>query len=168
MCLRSPWSSMGVTSTKVPVRGGRTGSGRRCFWQSLREILSLCQFPSWSLTNPLPLLLRAVLSVLPLPLPSWHKQRRCWNTCKDLCHQWDYLAQEAGKAEKEWEKMCKQVQDLRSVVRGELHLEYQSGLLGCQWVLQLSQVHPKRKRKRNKKDTLACSHKKGTSTISHT
>ena len=82
MCLRSPWSSMGVTSTKVPVRGGRTGSGRRCFWQSLREILSLCQFPSWSLTNPLPLLLRAVLSVLPLPLPSWHKQRRCWNTWK--------------------------------------------------------------------------------------
>ena len=39
---------------------------------------------------------------------------------KDLCHQQDCLAQEAGKAEKEWEKMCKQVQDLRSVVRGEL------------------------------------------------
>ena len=39
---------------------------------------------------------------------------------KDLCHQWDCLAQEAGKAEKEWEKICKQVQDLRSVVRGEL------------------------------------------------
>ena len=39
---------------------------------------------------------------------------------KDLCHQWDRLAQEAGKAEKEWEKMCQQVQDLRSVVRGEL------------------------------------------------
>ena len=39
---------------------------------------------------------------------------------KDLCHQQDHLAQEAGKVEKEWEKMCKQVQDLRSVVRGEL------------------------------------------------
>ena len=39
---------------------------------------------------------------------------------KDLCHQWDCLAQEVGKAEKEWEKMCKQVQDLRSVVRGDL------------------------------------------------
>ena len=116
---------------------------------------------------------------------------------KDLCHQWDRLAQEAGKAEKEWEKMCKQVQDLRSVVRGELesleqelqskkdelvqlearkemleasdlHLEYQSGLQGCPWVLQLSQVHPKEKRKRNKKDTLVCPHKKGRSTISHT
>ena len=39
---------------------------------------------------------------------------------KDLCHQQDHLTQEAGKAEKEWEKMCKQVWDLRSVVRGEL------------------------------------------------
>ena len=39
---------------------------------------------------------------------------------KDLSHQRDHLAQEAGKAEKEWEKMCKQVWDLRSVVRGEL------------------------------------------------
>ena len=116
---------------------------------------------------------------------------------KDLCHQQDCLAQEAGKAEKEWEKMCQQVQDLRSVVRGELesleqelqskkdelaqlearkeswrplflHLEYQSVFQGCPWVLLLSQVHPKRKRKRNKKDTLACPHKKGRSTISHT
>ena len=114
---------------------------------------------------------------------------------KDLCHQWDYLAQEAGKAEKEWEKMCRQVQHLRSVLRGEiekleqdlkskkdelvqlearkemlehlvLHLGYQSGFQGCCWVLQLGQVHPKRKR--NKKDTLACPHKKGRSTISHT
>ena len=37
---------------------------------------------------------------------------------QDLCHQRDCLAQEAGKAEKEWEKMCRQVQDLRSVVWG--------------------------------------------------
>ena len=42
---------------------------------------------------------------------------------QDLCHQWDCLAQEAGKAEKEWEKMCKQVQDLRAVVRGKIKLE---------------------------------------------
>ena len=39
-----------------------------------------------------------------------------------LCHQQDHLAQEAGKAEKEWEKMCRQVQDLRSVVRGEIEM----------------------------------------------
>ena len=116
---------------------------------------------------------------------------------KDLCHQWDHLAQEAGKAEKEWEKMCKQVWDLRSVVRGEwesleqelqskkdelAQLEARKEMLeasdfapgisvrapGMSWVLQLSQVHPKRKRKRNKNDTLACPHKKGRSTISHT
>ena len=35
---------------------------------------------------------------------------------QDMCHQWDHLAQEVDKAEKEWEKMCRQVQDLRSVV----------------------------------------------------
>ena len=39
---------------------------------------------------------------------------------KDICPQLDHLAHETGRAEKEWEKMCKQVQDLRSVVRGEL------------------------------------------------
>ena len=39
---------------------------------------------------------------------------------KDLCHQWDCLAQEVSKAEKEWEKMCKQMWNLGSVVRGEL------------------------------------------------
>ena len=39
---------------------------------------------------------------------------------RDLCHQWDHLAQEADNAEKEWEMMCNQVHDLMSVVRGEL------------------------------------------------
>ena len=39
---------------------------------------------------------------------------------QNLCHQQNCLAQEAEKAEKEWEKMCRQVQDLRSVVRGEI------------------------------------------------
>ena len=39
---------------------------------------------------------------------------------KDLCHQHDHLDQEADKAEKEWERMCNQVHDLRSVVKGEL------------------------------------------------
>ena len=73
---------MGVTSTRVPVRGEGTGSGRKGFWQSLREILSLCQFPSWSLAIPLLLWLWVVLSVLPSPLPSWHRQRRCCKTWK--------------------------------------------------------------------------------------
>ena len=39
---------------------------------------------------------------------------------QDLCHQGDCLAQEAGKAKKEWEKMCRQVQDLKSVVKGQI------------------------------------------------
>ena len=39
---------------------------------------------------------------------------------QDMCHQQDHLAQEAGKAEKEWEKMFRHVQYLRSVVRGEI------------------------------------------------
>ena len=111
MCLRSLWSSMGVTSTRVPVRGDGTGSGR---------ILSLCKFPSWSLDNPLPLWPWVVLSVLPSPLPSWHRQRRWWRTCKICVISGTHLAKEAGKAEKEWEKMCTQVQNLRSVVRGKI------------------------------------------------
>ena len=39
---------------------------------------------------------------------------------KDLCHQWDHLAQEVAKAEKEWERMSNQVNNFRSVVKGEL------------------------------------------------
>ena len=39
---------------------------------------------------------------------------------QDLCHQWDHLAHETGEAEKEWEKMSRQVQGLRSVVSGEI------------------------------------------------
>ena len=116
---------------------------------------------------------------------------------KDLCHQQDHLAQEAGKAKKEWEKMCQQVWDLRSVVRGELESleqELQSKkdelaqLEARKEMLEASGFAPgvsvrapgmsmgasaeasatQKKRKRNKKYTLACPHKKGRSTISHT
>ena len=98
---------------------------------------------------------------------------------KDLCHQRDHLAQEAAKAEKVWEKMCKQVQDLRYVVRSELEsleqelkskkddlaqLEARKEMLEASgfapgvsvrapeipWVLQLSQVHPKKKKKQKR------------------
>ena len=96
------------------------GSGRRGFWPSLREILSLCQFPSWSLAIPLLLWLWVVLSVSAIATAFMTQAEEMLEDMKDLCHQQDCLAQEAGKAEKEWEKMCKQVQDLRSVVRGEL------------------------------------------------
>ena len=114
---------------------------------------------------------------------------------KDLSHQWDHLAQEAGRAEKEWEKMCKQVQDLRSVVRGELEsLEQElkskndelTQLEARKEMLEASSFAPEvsirapgmskgasaepsaPKRKRNKKDTLACPHKKGRSIVGHT
>ena len=39
---------------------------------------------------------------------------------KDLQLQWDCLAQEADNAEKEWDRMCNWVHDLRSDVKGEL------------------------------------------------
>ena len=42
------------------------------------------------------------------------------------------------------------------------------GFQGCERVLQLAQVHPKRKGRVKKKDTLACPHRRGRSTISHT
>ena len=48
---------------------------------------------------------------------------------QDLYHQWGCLAQEAGKAEKEWEKMCRQVQDSKSVLRGEIEKHEQD--LNC-------------------------------------
>ena len=112
MFLKSPWSSMEVTNTRVPVSGGGTGSGRRGFWQSLREILSLCQFPS-------PVVLGGPVSSA-IATAFMTQAEEMLEDMKDLCHQQDHLAQEAGKAKKEWEKMCKQVQDLRSVVRGEL------------------------------------------------
>ena len=112
---------------------------------------------------------------------------------KDLCHQQDCLAQEAGKTEKEWEKMCQQVWDLRSVVRGELesleqelqskkdelaqlearkkcwrplilHLGVSVRAPGKAMGASAEPIAPKR----NKKDTLACPHEKGRSTISHT
>ena len=111
---------MGVTSTRVPVREEGTGSGRKGFWQSLREILSLCQFPFLEPgQSPSPVALGGpVCSAITTAFMT--QAEEMLQDMKDLCHQWDHLTQEAGKAEKEWEKMCQQVRDLRSVVRGEL------------------------------------------------
>ena len=116
---------------------------------------------------------------------------------QDLCHQWDCLAQEADKTEKEWEKMCRQVQDLRSVVRGEIEkleqdlknmkdelaqLEARKEMLeasgfapgvsvrvpGMSMGASAEPSAPKKKKKKKQKDTLACPNKKGRSTMSHT
>ena len=92
--------------------------------------------------------------------------------------------------------MCRQVQDLRSVVTGEIQkLEQDLKSKGEELaqpearrkVLEASGLELRvsasvpgmskgvsagpnatKKKKRNKKDTLACPHKKGRSTISHT
>ena len=194
MCLKSPWSSMGVTGTRVPVRWEGTGSGRRGFWHSLREILSLCQFPSCSLANPLLLWFWVVLSVLPSPLPSWHRQRRSCKTWKSLAisgttwHRRLVRLKRVGEdvsAGAGPEVSCERrvgesgarapnKKDELAQLEARKEMFEASGFApgvsvrapGCPWVLQLSQVHPKRKR--NKKDTLACPHKRDRSTISHT
>ena len=100
---------MGVTSTRVPVRGEGTGSERKGFWQSLREILSLYQFPFLEPGHsPSPVALGGpVCSAITTALMT--QAEEMLQDMKDLCHQWDCLAQEAGKAEKKWEKMCQQV-----------------------------------------------------------
>ena len=116
---------------------------------------------------------------------------------QDLCHQWDCLAQEAGKAEKEWEEMHRQVQDLSSVLRSEIEnleqdlkskkeelaqLEARKEVLEASGLSLPSEVsvsvpgmskgasaepHAPKKKKKQK-DTLACPHKKGRGITSHT
>ena len=165
---------------KCPSKRRRDRLRKERFWQSLREILSLCQFPSWSLAIPLLLWLWVVLSVLPSPLPSWHRQRRCCKTwkifvisgtawhrrlvrlkrsgrrCVSRCGTWGQLWEESWRVwsksskvrKKSWHSLRPEKKCWRPLV---LHLEYQSRLQGCPWVLQLSQVHPKWKGKRKKK-----------------
>ena len=111
---------MGVTSTRVPVRGE---------WDRLRKERFLAKFKRDPLLVPIPFL-EPGQSPSPVALGGpvcsaittafMTQAEEMLQDIKDLCHQRDRLAQEAGKAGKEWEKMCKQVQDLRSVVRGEL------------------------------------------------
>ena len=111
---------MGVTSTKVPVGGGGTGSGRRGSWQSFKRDPLLVPIPFLEPDqSPSPVALDGPVCTA-IATAFMTQAEEMLEDMKDLCHQWDHLAQEAGKAEKEWEKMCKQVQDLRSVVRGEL------------------------------------------------
>ena len=92
--------------------------------------------------------------------------------------------------------MCRQVQDLRSVLKGELEkleqdlkskreklaqLEVRKEVLeasglshapvsvqGMSKGASAQPSTPKKKKKNQQKDTLACHHKKGRSTISHT
>ena len=198
MFLKSPWSSMGVTSTRVPVRG----EGDR-----LRKERFLAKFKRDPLLVPIPFL-EPGQSPSPVALGGpvcsaittafMTQAEEMLQDMKDLCHQQDTWHRRLVRLKRSGRRCVSRCVDLRSVVRGELesleqelqckkdelaqawgqkrkcwrplvlHLEYQSGLQGCPWVLQLSQVHPKRKEKEKQKHTLACPHKKGRNTISHT
>ena len=111
---------MGVTSTRVPVRGQGTGSGRKGFLAKFKRDPLLVPIPFLEPGHsPSPVALGGLVCSA-IATAFMTQAEEMLQDMKDLCHQWNHLAQEAGKAEKEWEKMCQQVWDLRSVVRGEL------------------------------------------------
>ena len=204
MCLESQWDSMGVSSTKAPARWGGMGSGRRNSWPSLGEILFWCQFPSWSLVNPLPLL-PWVDQFLNITTAFTMEMEEVVAEIKRLHQKHIHLAQEVQDAKKQRDKMFNWVWDLTdqrhevkadiwrleqdlngkkeelaqlearkkeleaSGLKGPVVTSSVSGLFqGCfRVVLQLRQGQPQRKGKTNKRDTLACPHKRGRSTISH-
>ena len=118
---------------------------------------------------------------------------------KKMHKKYIHLAQEAEDAEKQRDRMCNWVldlkdqkydvqkeiwkleQDLNGKKRGAGTTWGQEKRAGSFWsegsnspiqclrvVLQLRQGHPIQKRKINKRDTLACPHKRDRSTISHT
>ena len=118
----TPIESANVLEVTMKFYGGykyKSPSKRR--WDRLRNKRFLAKFKRDPLLVPIP-------SPVPFGGPVCSTIAAAFMTqaedmvedMQDLCHQWDHLAQEAGKAEKEWEKMCRQVQDLTSVVRGEI------------------------------------------------
>ena len=126
----APIESNNVLEVTMKFYGGykyKSPSKRR--WDRLRKERFLAKFKRDPLLVPIPFL-EPGQSPSPVALGGpvssaiatafMTQAEEMLEDMKDLWHQQDHLAQEAGKAEKEWEKMCKQVQDLRSVVRGEL------------------------------------------------
>ena len=111
MCLESQWGSMGVSSTKAPARQGGMGSGRRNSWPSLGEILFWCQFPSWSLVNPLPLL-PWVDQFLNITTAFTMEMEEVVAEIKRLHQKHIHLAQEVQDAKKQRDKMFNWVWDL--------------------------------------------------------
>ena len=89
----------GVTSTRVLVRGEGTGSGRKGFWQSLRDPL-LVAIPFLEPGHsPSPVALGGpVCSAIATAFMT--QAEEMLQDMKDLCHQWDHLVQEAGKAKR--------------------------------------------------------------------
>ena len=203
----TPIESTNVLEVTMRFYGGykyKSPSKRR--WDRLRKERFLAKFKRDPLLVPIPLLEPGQSPspvVLGGPVCSaittafMTQAEEVVGDMQDLCLQQDCLAQETGKAEKEWEKICRHLQDLRSVVRGEIEKLEQdlkskreelaqlearremleaSGLAvrvpanvpGMSMGTSTGPSTPKRKRKINKKDTLACPHKRGRSTISHT
>ena len=126
----TPIESNNVLKVTMKFYGGykyETPSKRR--WDRLRKDRFLAKFKRDPLLVPIPFL-KPGQSPSPVALGApvcsaittafMTQAEEMLQDMKDLCHQWDHLAQEAGKAEKAWEKMCQQVRDLRSVVRGEV------------------------------------------------
>ena len=111
--LRVTMKFYGVSSTRAPARGGGTSSGRRNSWPSLGELLFWCQSPSWSLVNPLP------LPSLGGPVPEAIITAFCTEVeelvaeTKKMCKKLIHLAQEAEDAEKQRDRMCNWVLDLK-------------------------------------------------------
>ena len=126
----TPIESANVLEVTMRFYGGymyKSPSKRR--WDRLRKERFLAKFKRDPLLVPIPFL-EPGQSPSPVALGSpvcsaittafMTQAEEMVEDMQDLCHQQDCMAQEAGKAEKEWEKMCRQVQDLRLVLRGEI------------------------------------------------
>ena len=114
----APIESNNVLEVTVKFYGGykhKSPSKRR--WDRLRKERFLAKFKRDPLLVPIPFL-EPGQSPSPVALGGpvcsaiatafMTQAEEMLQDMKDLCHQQDHLAQEAGKAEKEWEKMCKQ------------------------------------------------------------
>ena len=125
-----PIESTNVLEVTMRFYGGykyKSPSRRR--WDRLRKERFLATFKRDPLLVPIPFL-ESSQSPSPMALGGpvcsaiatafMTQAEEVVEDMQDLCHQQDHLAQETGKAEKEWEKMCRQVQDLRLVVKGKI------------------------------------------------
>ena len=104
---------MGVSSTKSPARGEGTSSGRRNSWPSLGVILFWYQSPSWSLANPLPLAVLGGPVLENMATAFATEMKEVVAEIKRLHQKHISLAQEAEDAEKQRDRMCNWVLDLK-------------------------------------------------------
>ena len=104
---------MGVSSTKAPVRGGGTSSGRRNAWPSFKRDPILVPIPflePGQSTSPAILgrpVLEAIITAFSTEVEELVAETK--KICKKLFH----LAQEVEDAEKQRDRMCNCVLDLK-------------------------------------------------------